>query len=191
MSKEIFVEKENNELQVNLKETLKEIVDLNIGNNTTFSLTEGTYWESPDGTGAHGNIKAEDKLYISDVDVIDENGFKHYKVSDGLNINEIKEKHPNGTFSYHINCIDEDKEKIYGWVTDDTTIEKIENQMTISRLKTLINYLSPEAKEIFYNIINDNSGKISESNKDILQTLIKEAKQAENTNLEAEIEEGR
>ena len=63
--------------------------------------------------------------------------------------------------------------------------------MTISRLKTLMNYLSPEAKEIFYNIINDNSGKISESNKDILQTLIKEAKQAENTNLEAEIEEGR
>ena len=54
-----------------------------------------------------------------------------------------------------------------------------------------MNYLSPEAKEIFYNIINDNSGKISESNKDILQTLIKEAKQAENTNLEAEIEEGR
>ena len=191
MSKEIFFEKENNELQVNLKETLKEIVDLNIGKNTTFNLTEGTYWESPDGTGAHGNIKAEDKLYISDVDVIDENGFKHYKVSDGLNINEIKEKHPNGTFSYHINCIDEDKEKIYGWVTDDTTIEKIENQMTISRLKTLMNYLSPEAKEIFYNIINDNSGKISESNKDILQTLIKEAKQAENTNLEAEIEEGR
>lgn len=190
-NKEDFTQKENNEIQVDLKETLKESVDLNLGKNTTFNLTEGTYWESPDGTGAHGNIKSGEQLYITDVDVVDENGFKHYKVSDGLNLNEIKENHPNGKFSYHINCIDENKEKIYGWVTDNATIEKIENQMTNSRLKTLMNNLSPEAKEIFYNIINDNSGKISESNKEILQTLIKEAKQAEKTNLEAEIEEGR
>ena len=40
------------------------------------------------------------------------------------------------------NSID-DQERILGWINDAQTIEKINSQITKSRLNTLINYLSP------------------------------------------------
>lgn len=78
---------------------------------------------------------------------------------------------------------------ILGWVNDKQTIARMNAQMTNSRLKTLMNNLSPEAKEIFYNIVSNNTGKISEDNKDIIVKLINEAQQAEKQKEIAEIEE--
>ena len=173
--------------QFNMKEILKQSVDLKLGKDTKFNLSEGTFWESPDGTGKSGKVNPNDELFVTDIDVVDENGFKHYNVSDNLTINEIRQKHQNGTFSYHVNCMDKDREKIYGWVTDEKTISKIDNQMTNSRLKTLLNYLTPEAKEIFYNIVSQDSEKITESNKEIIETLIREAKLAEKDSQKNEI----
>lgn len=184
----IVQEEENDDLamggkrleQVDIKETIKDAIDLKFGKDTRFNLSEGTYWESPDGTGAHGEIKPEEgSLFVTDVDVLDENGFKHYGSSDGLSINEIKENHPNAKFSYHINRMYGDKEWICGWVTDEATIGKIDDQMTISRLKTLTNYISPEVKKIFNNILNSDSGKTTEVNKQVIEKIISEAQIAE------------
>ena len=166
--------------QVDIKETIKDAIDLKFGKDTRFNLSVGTYWESPDGTGAHGEIKPEEgSLFVTDVDVLDEKGFKHYGSSDGLSINEIKENHPNAKFSYHINRMYGDKEWICGWVTDEATMEKIDDQMTISRLKTLTNYISPEVKKIFNNILNSDSGKTTEVNKQVIEKIISEAQIAE------------
>ena len=184
----IVQEEENDDLamggkrleQVDIKETIKDAIDLKFGKDTRFNLSEGTYWESPDGTGAHGEIKPEEgSLFVTDVDVLDEKGFKHYGSSDGLSINEIKENHPNAKFSYHINRMYGDKEWICGWVTDEATMEKIDDQMTISRLKTLTNYISPEVKKIFNNILNSDSGKTTEVNKQVIEKIISEAQIAE------------
>ena len=41
--------------------------------------------------------------------------------------------------------------------------------------------MSPEAKEIFYNTIKSSNQGVTESNKDIITTLIREAEQAEKT----------
>ena len=40
--------------QFNMKEILKQSVDLKLGKDTKFNLSEGTFWESPDGTGKSG-----------------------------------------------------------------------------------------------------------------------------------------
>ena len=168
------------EANIDLKQLLEDSVNLYIGKQTSFRIDEAKYWESPDGKGKSGNVNQESKLYITDIDVVDEQGLSHYNVSDGLSINEIKAKHPDGKFAYHVNSID-GQERILGWINDAQTIEKINSQITKTRLNTLINYLSPEAKEIFYNTIKSSNQGVTESNKDIITTLIREAEQAEKT----------
>ncbi len=177
------------EANINLKELLEDSVNLYIGRQNSFRINDAKYWETPDGEGKSGTVKPEYEVFVTDVDVTDENGLTHYKVSDGLTLNQIKKSHPNGKFSYHINGITENRDVILGWVNDKQTIARIDAQMTNSRLKTLMNNLSPEAKEIFYNIVSNNTGKISEDNKDIIVKLINEAQQAEKQKEIAEIEE--
>ena len=166
------------EANIDLKELLEDSVNLYIGKQTLFRINEAEYWESPDGKGKSGNVNQESELYITDIDVVDEQGLSHYNVSDGLSINEIKAKHPGGKLAYHVNSID-GQERILGWINDAQTIEKIDSQITKSRLNTLVNYLTPEAKEIFYNTIKSSNEGVTESNKDIITTLIREAEQAE------------
>ena len=168
------------EANIDLKQLLEDSVNLYIGKQTSFRIDEAKYWESPDGKGKSGNVNQNSELYITDIDVVDKQGLSHYNVADGLSINEIKAKHPDGKFAYHVNSID-DQERILGWINDAQTIEKINSQITKSRLNTLINYLSPEAKEIFYNTIKSSNQGVTESNKDIITTLIREAEQAEKT----------
>ena len=177
------------EANINLKELLEDSVNLYIGRQNSFRINDAKYWETPDGEGKSGTVKPEYEVFVTDVDVTDENGLTHYKVSDGLTLNQIKKSHPNGKFSYHINGITENRDVILGWVNDKQTIARIDAQMTNSRLKTLMNNLSPEAKEIFYNIVSNNTGKISEDNKDIIVKLINEAQQVEKQKEIAEIEE--
>ena len=136
------------EANIDLKQLLEDSVNLYIGKQTSFRIDEAKYWESPDGKGKSGNVNQNSELYITDIDVVDKQGLSHYNVADGLSINEIKAKHPDGKFAYHVNSID-DQERILGWINDAQTIEKINSQITKTRLNTLINYLSPEAKEIF------------------------------------------
>ena len=166
------------EANIDLKEFLEDSVNLYIGKQTSFRIDEAEYWESPDGKGKRGNINQESELYITDIDVVDEQGLSHYNVADGLSINEIKAKHPNGKLAYHVNRIDE-QDRILGWINDAHTIDKINSQITKSRLNTLVNYLTPEAKEIFYNTIKSSNEGVTKSNKDIITTLIREAEQAE------------
>ena len=168
------------EANIDLKQLLEDSVNLYIGKQTSFRIDEAKYWESPDGKGKSGNVNQNSELYITDIDVVDKQGLSHYNVADGLSINEIKAKHPDGKFAYHVNSID-DQERILGWINAAQTIEKINSQITKSRLNTLINYLSPEAKEIFYNTIKSSNQGVTESNKDIITTLIREAEQAEKT----------
>lgn len=168
------------EANIDLKQLLEDSVNLYIGKQTSFRIDEAKYWESPDGKGKSGNVNQNSELYITDIDVVDKQGLSHYNVADGLSINEIKAKHPDGKFAYHVNSID-DQERILGWINDAQTIEKINSQITKTRLNTLINYLSPEAKEIFYNTIKSSNQGVTESNKDIITTLIREAEQAEKT----------
>ena len=177
------------EANINLKELLEDSVNLYIGRQNSFRINDAKYWETPDGEGKSGTVKPEYEVFVTDVDVTDENGLTHYKVSDRLTLNQIKKSHPNGKFSYHINGITENRDVILGWVNDKQTIARIDAQMTNSRLKTLMNNLSPEAKEIFYNIVSNNTGKISEDNKDIIVKLINEAQQVEKQKEIAEIEE--
>ena len=177
------------EANINLKELLEDSVNLYIGRQNSFRINDAKYWETPDGEGKSGTVKPEYEVFVTDVDVTDENGLTHYKASDGLTLNQIKKSHPNGKFSYHINGITENRDVILGWVNDKQTIARIDAQMTNSRLKTLMNNLSPEAKEIFYNIVSNNTGKISEDNKDIIVKLINEAQQVEKQKEIAEIEE--
>ena len=130
------------------------------------------------------------KILIIEDDVTDCNNFiTNAKNRNDVEIVEItdsgieglkyaKAKHPDGKFAYHVNSID-DQERILGWINDAQTIEKINSQITKTRLNTLINYLSPEAKEIFYNTIKSSNQGVTESNKDIITTLIREAEQAE------------
>ena len=169
-----------NNNQAELKQLLEDSVNLYIGKQTSFRIDEAKYWESPDGKGKSGNVNQNSELYITDIDVVDKQGLSHYNVADGLSINEIKAKHPDGKFAYHVNSID-GQERILGWINDAQTIEKINSQITKSRLNTLINYLSPEAKEIFYNTIKSSNQGVTESNKEIITTLIREAEQAEKT----------
>ena len=169
----------NDEENFNLKDILKSAVNIKLGTDSKFSLSEGTFWENPNGTGKYGNIKSQDELYVTDIDVIDENGLKHYKITDKINLNEIRKEHQDAKFSYHINCLENGQEKIYGWITDEKVISQIDNKITNSRLKALINYLTPEAQEIFYNIVNNSSKNINKSNKEIIEKLIKEAQLAE------------
>ena len=169
----------NDEENFNLKDILKSAVNIKLGTDSKFSLSEGTFWENPNGTGKYGNIKSQDELYVTDIDVIDENGLKHYKITDIINLNEIRKEHQDAKFSYHINCLENGQEKIYGWITDEKVISQIDNKITNSRLKALINYLTPEAQEIFYNIVNNSSKNINKSNKEIIEKLIKEAQLAE------------
>ena len=169
----------NDEENFNLKDILKSAVNIKLGTDSKFSLSEGTFWEKPNGTGKYGNIKSQDELYVTDIDVIDENGLKHYKITDKINLNEIRKKHQDAKFSYHINCLENGQEKIYGWITDEKVISQIDNKITNSRLKALINYLTPDAQEIFYNIVNNSSKNINKSNKEIIEKLIKEAQLAE------------
>ena len=166
------------EANIDLKQLLEDSVNLYIGKQTSFRIDEAKYWESPDGKGKSGNVNQNSELYITDIDVVDKQGLSHYNVADGLSINEIKAKHPDGKLAYHVNRIDE-QDRILGWINDAHTIDKINSQITKSRLNTLVNYLTPEAKEIFYNTIKSSNEGVTKSNKDIITTLIREAEQTE------------
>ena len=90
------------EANIDLKQLLEDSVNLYIGKQTSFRIDEAKYWESPDGKGKSGNVNQNSELYITDIDVVDKQGLSHYNVADGLSINEIKAKHPDGKFAYHV-----------------------------------------------------------------------------------------
>lgn len=85
------------------------ILNSDIGFNTEFKMSDGLYYETPEGSGNYGSYSSfsGSNLKLTYIDAFYEDGrFVNYSANCGLSIREIIERNPGAKISYHVETTD-------------------------------------------------------------------------------------
>ncbi len=118
-TKKTETEKSDNNSNKNSSKTVKKVsiesvinsilTNSPIGFNTEFKMSEGLFYETPEGIGNYGSYHNHDdsNLKLTYINAMYEDGsYKQYNVNDGLSIAEIISKNPGAKLSYHVETTD-------------------------------------------------------------------------------------
>ena len=155
------------ESNIDLKESLSNSIEDNIGIGSTVKLTEGSYYADPTGNGTEYKLenftaKYGNEFEISRVNIVTEDGRNvqiNMKNGSGTTYSEIKAMYPNCTIT--ATHLSKGNMQV-GWlpVNEQEIAHSILNDMDLSK----------EAKDI---ILNSEDGKITESEKETIEASIK------------------
>mgnify|MGYP004540736265 CR=1 FL=1 len=155
------------ESNIDLKESLSNSIEDNIGIGSTVKLTEGSYYADPTGNGTEYKLenftaKYGNEFEISRVNIVTEDGRNvqiNMKNGSGMTYSEIKAMYPNCTIT--ATHLSKGNMQV-GWlpVNEQEIAHSILNDMDLSK----------EAKDI---ILNSEDGKITESEKETIEASIK------------------
>ena len=155
------------ESNIDLKESLSNCIEDNIGIGSTVKLTEGSYYADPTGNGTEYKLenftaKYGNEFEISRVNIVTEDGRNvqiNMKNGSGTTYSEIKAMYPNCTIT--ATHLSKGNMQV-GWlpVNEQEIAHSILNDMDLSK----------EAKDI---ILNSEDGKITESEKETIEASIK------------------
>ena len=155
------------ESNIDLKESLSNSIEDNIGIGSTVKLTEGSYYADPTGNGTEYKLenftaKYGNEFEISRVNIVTEDGRNvqvNVKNGSGMTYSEIKAMYPNCTIT--ATHLSKGNMQV-GWlpVNEQEIAHSILNDMDLSK----------EAKDI---ILNSEDGKITESEKETIEASIK------------------
>ena len=155
------------ESNIDLKESISNSIEDNIGIGSTVKLTEGSYYADPTGNGTEYKLenftaKYGNEFEISRVNIITEDGRNvqvNMKNGSGTTYSEIKAMYPNCTIT--ATHLSKGNMQV-GWlpVNEQEIAHSILNDMDLSK----------EAKDI---ILNSEDGKITESEKETIEASIK------------------
>ena len=155
------------ESNIDLKESLSNCIEDNIGIGSTVKLTEGSYYADPTGNGIEYKLenftaKYGNEFEISRVNIVTEDGRNvqiNMKNGSGTTYSEIKAMYPNCTIT--ATHLSKGNMQV-GWlpVNEQEIAHSILNDMDLSK----------EAKNI---ILNSEDGKITESEKETIEASIK------------------
>lgn len=155
------------ESNIDLKESLSNSIEDNIGIGSTVKLTEGSYYADPTGNGTEYKLenftaKYGNEFEISRVNIVTEDGRNvqvNVKNGSGTTYSEIKAMYPNCTIT--ATHLSKGNMQV-GWlpVNEQEIAHSILNDMDLSK----------EAKDI---ILNSEDGKITESEKETIEASIK------------------
>lgn len=155
------------ESNIDLKESLSNSIEDNIGIGSTVKLTEGFYYADPTGNGTEYKLenftaKYGNEFEISRVNIVTEDGRNvqvNMKNGSGTTYSEIKAMYPNCTIT--ATHLSKGNMQV-GWlpVNEQEIAHSILNDMDLSK----------EAKDI---ILNSEDGKITESEKETIEASIK------------------
>lgn len=155
------------ESNIDLKESLSNSIEDNIGIGSTIKLTEGSYYADPRGNGTEYKLenftaKYGNEFEISRVNIVTEDGRNvqvNMKNGSGTTYSEIKAMYPNCTIT--ATHLSKGNMQV-GWlpVNEQEIAHSILNDMDLSK----------EAKDI---ILNSEDGKITESEKETIEASIK------------------
>ena len=155
------------ESNIDLKESLSNSIEDNIGIGSTVKLTEGSYYADPTGNGTEYKLenftaKYGNEFEISRVNIVTEDGRNvqvNMKNGSGTTYSEIKAMYPNCTIT--ATHLSKGNMQV-GWlpVNEQEIAHSILNDMDLSK----------EAKNI---ILNSEDGKITESEKETIEASIK------------------
>ncbi len=155
------------ESNIDLKESLSNSIEDNIGIGSTVKLTEGSYYADPTGNGTEYKLenftaKYGNEFEISRVNIVTEDGRNvqvNMKNGSGTTYSEIKAMYPNCTIT--ATHLSKGNMQV-GWlpVNEQEIAHSILNDMDLSK----------EAKDI---ILNSEDGKITESEKEKIEASIK------------------
>lgn len=155
------------ESNIDLKESLSNSIEDNIGIGSTIKLTEGSYYADPTGNGTEYKLenftaKYGNEFEISRVNIVTEDGRNvqvNMKNGSGTTYSEIKAMYPNCTIT--ATHLSKGNMQV-GWlpVNEQEIAHSILNDMDLSK----------EAKDI---ILNSEDGKITESEKETIEASIK------------------
>ena len=155
------------ESNIDLKESLSNSIEDNIGIGSTVKLTEGSYYADPTGNGTEYKLenftaKYGNEFEISRVNIVTEDGRNvqiNMKNGSGTTYSEIKAMYPNCTIT--ATHLSKGNMQV-GWlpINEQEIAHSILNDMDLSK----------EAKDI---ILNSENGKITESEKETIEASIK------------------
>lgn len=155
------------ESNIDLKESLSNCIEDNIGIGSTVKLTEGSYYADPTGNGTEYKLenftaKYGNEFEISRVNIVTEDGRNvqvNMKNGSGTTYSAIKAMYPNCTIT--ATHLSKGNMQV-GWlpVNEQEIAHSILNDMDLSK----------EAKDI---ILNSEDGKITESEKETIEASIK------------------
>lgn len=155
------------ESNIDLKESLSNSIEDNIGIGSTVKLTEGSYYADPTGNGTEYKLenftaKYGNEFEISRVNIVTEDGRNvqvNMKNGSGTTYSEIKAMYPNCTIT--ATHLSKGNMQV-GWlpVNEQEIAHSILNDMDLSK----------EAKDI---ILNSEDSKITESEKETIEASIK------------------
>lgn len=155
------------ESNIDLKESLSNSIEDNIGIGSTVKLTEGSYYADPTGNGTEYKLenftaKYGNEFEISRVNIVTEDGRNvqiNMKNGSGTTYSEIKAMYPNCTIT--ATHLSKGNMQV-GWlpVNEQEIAHSILNDVDLSK----------EAKDI---ILNSEDGKITESEKETIEASIK------------------
>ena len=111
------------------------ICNLNLDFDTTFQISEGKFWETPEETGKYGNYTKVNNsdLKITAISLITPEGeFKTYNANSGYTLSEIVQMYPDSDISYHVVTT---SGNILGW--NKSTSNNIESYIIQGYMKSL------------------------------------------------------
>lgn len=146
---DISLSKENNKT-MSVKDAL--MATLDIGFDSEFKISEGKYYENPDGTGNFGYYDNNlDTFKVSVLGTSKDGGYKPYYNDSKKSFYEIK-KETDGILSYSI--VSAKGVDVYGW--NPVSENNIEECMVKSEIDRIKPYLSKEAIEFLKSDLSEN-----------------------------------
>jgi len=121
-------ETQNVKTETKAKESVKDYLS-SIKVGSTMKIENGRFYETPDGTGKSGDFGKyqEEVKEINMIGISTKDGYINIKDSD-FNLYELKQQYPDGKFSFHIVCRNEDGSvRSLGWLTENSVEQTVHN----------------------------------------------------------------
>lgn len=121
-------ETQNVKAETKAKESVKDYLS-SIKVGSTMKIENGRFYETPDGTGKSGDFGKyqEEVKEINMIGISTKDGYINIKDSD-FNLYELKQQYPDGKFSFHIVCRNEDGSvRSLGWLTENSVEQTAHN----------------------------------------------------------------